>query len=277
MSNLFKGYYTSLNKENVRIIDSNERAMEKVQSVTLSKMEPGKPDEDGFSAGLSADVLSALTGDGNEEKEDITAAEIHKFDEESYNAMIAEANAEIERMQAQAQDEISQMAEEARIQASKQGYDEGFMRAQSEFQAKEKKLHATEERLKKEYEEKIEQMEPLLVETITGVYEHVFHVELGEQREIITYLITAALKKVDGGRNCIVHISKEDYPYVSMQKKQIMSGVSSNTTVDIVEDITLSKNCALIETEGGIFDCGLGTQLSELNRKIRLLSYEKEA
>lgn len=41
-----------------------------------------------------------------------------------------------------------------------------------------------------------------------------------------------------------------------------------------MKDITLGKGECLIETEGGIFDCGLGTQLSELRQKLKLLSYE---
>ena len=39
------------------------------------------------------------------------------------------------------------------------------------------------------------------------------------------------------------HCSKEDYPYVSMQKKQIMAGATApNSTVEIVEDMTLALN-----------------------------------
>jgi flagellar assembly protein FliH len=79
------------------------------------------------------------------------------------------------------------------------------------------------------------------------------------------------------GRSLLVHVSKEDYPYISMQKKQLVSeSVSSSTEVDIVEDASLSKNECFIETEAGIFDCGLGTQLSELSQKLKLLSYEKQ-
>ena len=60
-----------------------------------------------------------------------------------------------------------------------------------------------------------------------------------------------------------------------MQKKQLSAGAAApNTVVEIVEDITLGKGECLIETEGGIFDCGLGTQLSDLRRKRKLLSYE---
>ena len=31
-----------------------------------------------------------------------------------------------------------------------------------------------------------------------------------------------------------------------------------------------------IETDGGIFDCGLGTQLSELKKRLMLLAYSRE-
>ena len=46
-----------------------------------------------------------------------------------------------------------------------------------------------------------------------------------------------------------------------------------NATLEIVEDRTLNKNECLIETEDGIFDCSLSTQLTELKRKLQLLSY----
>lgn len=115
------------------------------------------------------------------------------------------------------------------------------------------------------------------MDTITGIYEHIFHVELNSYREILTYLISTTMRKIEGNRNFIIHVSKEDYPYVSMQKKQIAAGATaSNSSVEVVEDLTLGKNECLVETEGGIFDCGLGTQLKELGQKIRLLSYEKE-
>ena len=91
----------------------------------------------------------------------------------------------------------------------------------------------------------------------------------------MTYLVTSALKKSGESKSCIVHVSKEDYPDVSSRKEEMTKGLPSGLQVDIIEDITLGKNEALIETDGGIIDCGLGTQLTELGRKIRLLAYEK--
>ena len=45
--------------------------------------------------------------------------------------------------------------------------------------------------------------------------------------------------------------------------------------IEIIEDIALVKGDCLIETDGGIFDCGISTQLEELSKKLRVLSFEK--
>ena len=126
-----------------------------------------------------------------------------------------------------------------------------------------------------EYQKRMDELEPQFVDTITGIYEHIFDVDLHSYREVLCYLISATMRKTEDNRSFLVHVSKEDYPYVSMQKKQIMAGATApNSTVEIVEDMTLGKGECMIETESGIFDCGLGTQLSELRQKLKLLSYE---
>ena len=61
-----------------------------------------------------------------------------------------------------------------------------------------------------------------------------------------------------------------------MQKKALTEGaVSGRGVVEIIEDVTLRKNECMIETDGGIFDCGLGTQLEGLTNKLKVLSFEK--
>ena len=88
------------------------------------------------------------------------------------------------------------------------------------------------------------------------------------------HLIASTMHKIEGNSNYLIHVSKEDYPYVNMKKNEILaSALSANASVDLVEDITLGANDCIIETDGGIFDCGLGTQLEELTQKLRLLSY----
>ena len=132
--------------------------------------------------------------------------------------------------------------------------------------------------LEEEYQKMVEELEPKFVDTISSIYEHIFHVDLDSYREVLAYLISTTMHKIEGVRSFLIHVSKEDYPYVSMQKKQLTANaLAPGSSVEVVEDATLGKNDCLIETENGIFDCGLGTQLAELRQKLKLLSYEKES
>jgi flagellar assembly protein FliH len=131
-----------------------------------------------------------------------------------------------------------------------------------------------EQRLCEQYNQKLEEMEPYLIQQLTGIYEHVFGVELSGHRNILQHLLAATLRSVEISEHYLIHVSEQDYPYVSMQKSQIVEeGCVKNASLEIAEDRTLGKNECLIETENGIFDCSLSTQLTELKRKLQLLSY----
>ncbi len=131
-------------------------------------------------------------------------------------------------------------------------------------------------RLEEEYSALIDELEPQFIDTITAVYNHIFQVELESERNILVHLIETTLRKVESSRTFIVHVSKDDYPYVNMQKKDLSEGaVGGRGVLEVVEDITLHKNECMIETDGGVFDCGLGTQLDELTKRLKLLSFSK--
>ena len=122
----------------------------------------------------------------------------------------------------------------------------------------------------------MEELEPEFIDTITAVYRHIFQVDLADNRDILVHLIDSTLRKVESSRTFIVHVSAEDYPYVNMQKQMLTEGaVAGRGLIEIIEDIALAKGDCLIETDGGIFDCGISTQLEELTKKLRVLSFEK--
>ncbi len=99
--------------------------------------------------------------------------------------------------------------------------------------------------------------------------------DLHSYREVLCYLISATMRKTEDNRTFSYMFPKKIIPMSACRKKQIMAGATApNSTVEIVEDMTLGKGECMIETESGIFDCGLGTQLSELRQKLKLLSYE---
>lgn len=275
-SNLVKQFYAILPEdEEKRVIDNNERIRQRL--AMLSRGQSGS--EGGFVSGLAvAEVL--------EVPEDATGNVIKAQDEA--RELLEQAKAEAEAVRANAQAEADRILEETRAQAERekqstidqarrQGYDEGMAQAEAEVraheEAREQEYLEKARSLEEEYQQQIDVLEPTFVDTITGIYEQVFHVELSSYRDILTALISDVLHNLEGSRNFVIHVSKEDYPYVSLQKKQMLAGaVAENVSVDIVEDGTLGKNECMIETESGIFDCGLDTQLSEIRKKLTLLA-----
>lgn len=293
-SNLLKGGFTTLQADEKRVIDTNammELRMEKwaeemARSRSQETEESGEWAEDGFLAGLSAEQIEGLTADGEQTdgvqsnviKANAEAARDSLLSEaqEAADEIVAQAREEAEALIAQARAQIESEKEQVFAQAREQGYAEGFEQAGSEFAEKEQELARRRTELEVEYEKLLEQLEPRFVDAITGVYEHLFQVELSSYREILLHLIESCVRRVEGGRDFLVHVSKEDYPYVSMEKKRLSEALTSpGATLELVEDITLKHNECMIETEGGIYDCGLGTQLLELTQRLKLLSYEK--
>lgn len=304
-SNLLKGSNANVQRRNVRIIDTNtliEKRLEEINAKYASSHDGFKPglnvelmelseDEqnamsDEFSDGLSGNVIKANAEEliGNEEVLEGDMGSFEKDDPlenmEEVNAragqIIEQARAEADRILREARESASREADQIKKEASDRGYEEGVQRGEESVRQEKEKYQNLSEQLEAEYKQMFDELEPQFIDVITDIYEHVFHVDLKGYREVLIFLISATMRKIEGSRNFLIHISKEDYPYVSMQKKQLVASVSaSNSSVEIVEDIALSKNECMIETDGGIFDCGLGTQLNELRQKLKLLSYER--
>lgn len=277
---IIKQMYTVVDNDDKRVIDTNT-LMQKRMDELAEKMR--QPDNEGFSAGLDAQEVEQLL-DGGEAAD----TNVIKAARENASQLLEQAKREAEQIVADAHAESIQLLQAASAdaekekgrlleQAKKQGYDEGWKAAEKEAAASRQQYADKERELEQYYEQQLQEMEPQLVDTITGIYEHIFNVELSSDRDILNHLISTTLRKLENGHEFIIHVSKEDYPYVNMQKKQLLAGtVAGNCNVDIVEDVTLSHNDCMIETDGGIFDCGLGTQLSELKQKLTLLSWSKE-
>ncbi len=292
MSNLLKSSYV-IKKEDARVIDSNELIASRLQSlseVMEREAEPEYEDDgtDGFTEGLNAQQLEMLLEDnpqgtvGNEELEYEEGNVIHA----DPGAMLEDARREAEELlenaRAEAQgiiDEANSEAESIRASFKEQGYSEGYEQGHSEglktIDEKVRELEEKEAEIMAEYDSKLEEMEPLLVDAITDIFEHIFHVSLSSNREIMLNLLHDTVRNVEGGKNFIVHVSKDDFEYINDRKDQLTEGLGSTDTIEVIEDLTLRQSECFVEAEGGIYDCGIGTELELLKKELMLLAYQK--
>ena len=59
---------------------------------------------------------------------------------------------------------------------------------------------------------------------------------------------------------------------IKSKKEEIQAKVGSDVGIDIIADPLLNDSQCIIETDGGIFDCSIDTELDNLIREIRALS-----
>lgn len=288
--NIIKYGWVEVQEEEKCVIDSNSRMTQRMEELEAAKKKraaatDSEAGEDGFMGGLGAERLDDVEYDENGESGNvIKAAEESEPEGPTPEEILAQAQAELEaareeaeQMKSLARTEIDAQRREVLEEAKRTGYSDGYEMAQKEAAKIKSDLEAQRRRLEAEYNELIDELEPRFIDTITALYKHVFNIGLANDKEILVHLIDSTLRRIDSSRTFIVHVSQDDYEFVNTQKKELTEKtVSGRGVVEVVEDITLRKNECMIETDGGIFDCGIGTQLEELTKRLKLLSFTAE-
>ena len=282
-SNLYKAGFVHLG-EDARVIDMNaileKRLKEEAERRSRQPEHELVAAQDGFTEGLNAEKVDVLLEPDAEAASQQNASiqeqeQLNQEIEEARNEL-ASLQAQLEQEKEQAQLEIDQMKDKAFEEANEQGYQEGYRKGLDSVQELQKQCEDERLQQEQEYQKKLEEMEPLMVDTLCDVYSHIFKVEAKEHKELVLKLLQDTLLKVDGTGSIIVHVAKEDYAYVQEQKGALLeeAGMQSGS-VEIVSDAALARAQCMIETEGGVYDCSLDTELAELKRRLMLLAYQK--
>ncbi|MBO7357149.1 MAG: hypothetical protein J6U37_01310 [Lachnospiraceae bacterium] len=288
-SNIVKGGFIQLNTDNTRVIDvndlvrkrieesesgllreKNEEPSENEERVPLTD-EDGNPvfDEDGnpvfMEPEIPEDSISELTRDSDApivlDPDEVRA----ECDE-----MIKEAEAKAEKIKEDAKEYVRQSAEKARDE----GYEEGKVLAYQELEGERAALQEERAAMQLEFENKLKEIEPKMVDVITDVYSHVFGENFFSRRDVMVALLNRALLSIDSEDQIIINISPADYDLLMGMKSAILEKVSFSQEPEIRQKEDLQPGQSKIETAFGIIDCSIDTELRELTRTLKILSYE---
>ena len=206
------------------------------------------------------------TGDQIHEQATDDIARIIDDAQTQADSIVRKASEEADHIRAQAHDEGY---EQGIAEGREQGIREVSSEQDEDYERKCKQLDA-------EYQRALDELEPKLVDTLTRVYEHVFDVNLANDKKIILHLLRTAMSRSGESGSFIIHVSPDDYDDVAEEKDNLRAAIPNpNTTMEVIEDPLLKSMECMIEADGGIFDCSLGVELSELSRKLRLLAFDR--
>jgi len=186
--------------------------------------------------------------------------------------IIADANAQAEEILNAAQLNADAMKNLARQDGEKEGYNEGTQRAAMELQESQRQMQEEIERIQNEFKARQIEIEHEMVEMCLPVFEKVFAAELSGRKEVIYHLLDNCIMKIERTGQMQIKVNDANAEYIKGKKEEIQSKVGTEVILDIIADPLLNESQCIIETDGGIFDCSIDTELEGLIREIRALS-----
>jgi len=270
LSNLYKQRYVVSNGQGTRIINSNTKVAERMQELeNIMRMQnpEHQMSEDGFVAGLQMEVVDAVP-----KEPEIKPEEIRKLAQEEADALLASARSQVDAMLADAENQAGAMREQAKKEGFAAGEQEGNAKAQIKLDELTRELEREHQRMEEDYQQKIRDLEPYLVDVVADVFEKVFHVQFDDKKEILLYLIQKVILNTEGTKDFQIRVSLKDYEYVEEHKSEVQEQVGASVHIEIMADAALQERQCMIETDSGIFDCGMDVQLDNLIKTLKSLS-----
>ena len=269
MSNLYKPWTVQTEVSNARVINSNELMAEYLEKNAAQRVVPKEHAEQ---TGENEEFSEGLFANGNptvikaEPEEDYVA-----LAKEEAAQILADANAKAEELVNQANAEVDKIREAAR----NKGYEDGKAMQEPQFEELRAEMQDSyrqkSEKLEQDYCDKRKNMEHELVDVILNVFNKVFHIQFDNKKHILMYLIDDAIMNIEGEKKFRIKVAQSNVLFLENHKEEILDRVGHDIELEIIADSMMDGNDCIIETDSGVFDCSLGTQLENLIKDIRSL------
>lgn len=267
MSNLYKQYWVTNQQDNTRVINANAVLEERMAKI-LERQRAEQLHQEELARSFEAGIVRGDT----EVIEEVAEVDYVGQAKEEAERILADARKEAQAVLNQAYQDAKNLREDAKVQ----GYAEANVVMQKELNEKRSALEAEylqkSNTLEQDYLKKRENMEYDLVDVILDVFNKVFHIQFDSKKHILMHLINDAILNVEGERNFRIKVAENNVLFLENHREDILERVGHGIELEFVADSGLDGNDCLIETDSGIFDCGLDTQLENLIKDIRSLS-----
>lgn len=268
LSNLYKQYFVQNQPDNARVIDPN--ALLELRAAKLLERQRAEAQRQAeLAQSFEAGIIRTDT-EFIEEVEEEPVDPVESAQEEA-ERILAEAREEAGHIVRKAHADAKALREEYKTQ----GYAEGAAIKQRELQEWKERLETDfalkNQMLESEYMRKHDTMEAELVDVILDVFNKVFHIQFDSKKHILMHLINDAILNIEGDRNFRIKVADSNVLFLENHREDILERVGHGIELEFIADSSMDGNECLIETDSGIFDCSLETQLENLIKDIKSL------
>lgn len=275
LSSLLKNSYVLNLETEKRVLNFNDRfgAMDIQGTMMKSKLpeeamlegEFARREEmiDGFLAGLSGSQIEIEQGP--------TAEEIIEQAKAEAEGILVKARLEAQQIADEAQKQAEILYETKKLEAQQNGLKQAESEKEKMITALEEEYCLKKEKLEQSYNEKMETMEKDIVDVIIQVFNKVFNIQFDDKKEILLYLIKNTLLDAETGKEFHIRVSQANFKFMESHIGEIKEKIGNDIQIDVIGDATLADTVCVIETESGVFNCGIDMELSNLEKDIRSL------
>lgn len=278
MSNLIKSNYVAFKDNDKLIIDTNQNQRIIELEKQLEKVRAEQPESvDGFVGiiqELNPDVLTELD-------EEEVVNQIQDSEEESHvdtvtDEILNQTREDAMKLISEAQDEAIEIRESAKQEGFQQGYQEGIVRAEKEIEQRRLKFEQEKEEFFRnaitEQEQLCAAFEPQIVDVACQLIQKLTGIIVEQYKDVMLYVINNAIREVEDSKNFVIRVSDEVYHELESKQELLYGYANSTIEMTLLADAKLQGRQCMIETDQGILDIGIETQLEELITSLKLLS-----
>jgi flagellar assembly protein FliH len=189
--------------------------------------------------------------------------------------------AEAEAIRLQAIQDAERIREQARREGYQRGYDEGYhdgareaqQRADAELQQTLETLRAHLQQVIQgvhtQQEAYLQHAESQMLELALEVARKVVREELKLQPAHVLAIVRDTLRRVQGFGRLRIRVNPLDVELLRQNRPSLLQVVDGVEGIEIVEDRRVDQGGCVIETEQGVYDARIRTQLGEIERVLR--------
>ena len=179
-----------------------------------------------------------------------------------------EAQSEAEKIRKQAEDEREKVFSEARAEAVADGREEGWKEGRAEAQRLIESLHTILDASIEKRKEIIDEAETQLIDLVLLVSRKVVKVISENQKNVVINNIVQALRKLKSRGDVAIRVNLADLDLTTEHVKDFMRMAENVKSITVLEDSSVDKGGAVIETDFGQIDARISSQLREIEEKI---------
>jgi len=179
-----------------------------------------------------------------------------------------DALAEAEKIRNQATEEKEGIVGEARDLGFKEGHEDGWKEGRAEAERLIERLHKILDAAIGKRQEIIDQTETQLIDLVLLITRKVIKVISENQRNVVINNIVQALNKLKSREDIAIRVNLADLDLATEHVKDFMRMVENAKSISVLEDSSVDRGGAVIETDFGQIDARIFSQLKEIEDKI---------